>query len=120
MYVGENESVKFCLSIMNGLKNRGVDDILIAYIDKLSCFHQATEGVFPKTEVQHRIIRQIRNATGGCIVQGYKSPNGYEYMRQLLKRVYFQNWNGFKRFGVINTPRYTNIEVIIGSCYPMI
>jgi transposase-like protein len=38
MYVGENESAKFWLSIMNGLKNRGVEDIIIACVDGLSGF----------------------------------------------------------------------------------
>mgnify|MGYP000724264967 CR=1 FL=1 len=41
MYVGENESAKFWLSIMNGLKNRGVEDILIACVDGLNgIFHR--------------------------------------------------------------------------------
>lgn len=38
MYVGPNESAKFWLSILNGLKNRGVKDILIACVDGLTCF----------------------------------------------------------------------------------
>lgn len=63
MYVGENESAKFWLSIMNGLKNRGVQDILIACVDGLTGFPQAIEAVFPETEVQHCIIHQIRNTT---------------------------------------------------------
>ena len=52
MYVGENESAKFWLSIMNGLKNRGVKDILIACVDGLNGFPQAIEAVYPKTEIQ--------------------------------------------------------------------
>ncbi len=48
MYVGENESAKFWLSIMNGLKNRGVEDILIACVDGLTGFPQAIEAVFPR------------------------------------------------------------------------
>ena len=63
MYVGENESAKFWLSIMNGLKNRGVEDILIAYVDGLNGFPQAIEAVYPKTEIQQCIIHQIRNST---------------------------------------------------------
>lgn len=63
MYVGENESAKFRLSIINGIKNRGVQDILIACIDGLIGFPQAIEAVFPQTEVQHCIIHQIRNST---------------------------------------------------------
>lgn len=63
MYVGENESAKFWLSIMNGLKNRGVEDILIACVDGLSGFPQAIEAVFPRTELQQCIIHQIRKTT---------------------------------------------------------
>lgn len=63
MYVGENESAKFWLGILNGLKNRGVKDILIACIDGLTGFPQAISAVFPDTEIQHCIIHQIRNTT---------------------------------------------------------
>ena len=63
MYVGENESAKFWLSIINGLKNRGVEDILIACVDGLNGFPQAIEAVYPNTEIQHCIIHQIRNTT---------------------------------------------------------
>ena len=48
----DNESAKFWLSIMNGLKNRGVEDILIACVDGLNGFPQAIEAVYPKTEIQ--------------------------------------------------------------------
>ena len=41
------------LSILNGLKNRGVEDILIACVDGLTGFPQAIEAVFPQTEIQH-------------------------------------------------------------------
>lgn len=63
MYVGENESAKFWLSIMNWLKNRGVEDILIACVDGLNGFPQAIEAVYPQTEIQQCIIHQIRNTT---------------------------------------------------------
>ena len=48
---------------MNGLKNRGVEDILIACVDGLNGFPQAIEAVYPKTEIQQCIIHQIRNST---------------------------------------------------------
>lgn len=48
---------------MNGLKNRGVQDILIACVDGLTGFPQAIEAVYPKTEIQQCIIHQIRNTT---------------------------------------------------------
>lgn len=63
MYVGENESAKFWLSVLNGLVNRGVKDILIACIDGLIGFPQAIGAAFPKTEIQHCIIHQIRSST---------------------------------------------------------
>ena len=63
MFVGQNESAKFWLSILNGLKNRGVQDILIACVDGLTGFPQAIEVVFPETEIQQCIIHQIRNTT---------------------------------------------------------
>lgn len=63
MYVGDNESAKFWLSIINGLKNRGVEDILITCVDGLTGFPQAIEAVFPQTEIQQCVIHQIRNTT---------------------------------------------------------
>lgn len=82
MYVGENESAKFWLSIMNGLKNRGVKDILIACVDGLSGFPEAIGAAFPKTEVQHCIIHQIRNSTKFVSYKDLKS------LMADLKRVY--------------------------------
>ena len=63
MWVGENESAKFCLGILNGLKNRGIEDILIACVDGLIGFVNAIEAAFPKTEIQQCVIHQIRNST---------------------------------------------------------
>lgn len=63
MWIGENESAKFWLSVLNGIHNRGVNDILIACVDGLTGFPAAIEAVFPKTEIQQCIIHQIRNTT---------------------------------------------------------
>ena len=63
MWIGENESAKFWLGILNGMKNRGVEDILIACVDGLTGFTNAIEAVYPRTEVQQCIIHQIRNTT---------------------------------------------------------
>jgi transposase-like protein len=82
MYVGENESAKFWLSILNGLKNRGVQDILIACIDGLTGFPQAISAVFPETEIQHCIIHQIRNTTK------FVSYKDLKALMADLKRVY--------------------------------
>ena len=63
MWVGENESAKFWLSVMNALKNRGLEDILIACVDGLTGFPAAIEAVYPRAEIQQCIIHQIRNTT---------------------------------------------------------
>ena len=73
MYVGENESAKFWLSIMNGLKNRGVEDILIACVDGLNGFPQAIEAVYPKTEIQ--AIEVIANRVKIPIVRNLCKSN---------------------------------------------
>lgn len=63
MWIGENESAKFWLSVLNDLKNRGVQDILIACVDNLTGFSQSIAAAYPKTEIQKCIIHQIRNST---------------------------------------------------------
>jgi transposase-like protein len=63
MWIGENESSKFWLSVLNELKNRGVQDILIACIDGLTGFKEAINAVFGKTKIQRCIIHQIRSST---------------------------------------------------------
>ena len=59
--VGENESSKYWLSVLNGLKNRGVKDILILCADGLSGMKEAIAAAFPKTEYQRCIVHQVRN-----------------------------------------------------------
>ena len=63
MYIGENESAKFWLTVLNNLKNRGVSDILIACVDGLTGFPNAIEAIYPRTELQKCVIHQIRNTT---------------------------------------------------------
>jgi len=63
IWVGETESSKYWLGVLNGLKNRGVDDILIISVDGLNGFTEAIEAVYPKTELQRCILHQIRNST---------------------------------------------------------
>ena len=63
MWVGENESAKFWAGVLNGLRNRGVEDIFIACTDNLTGLSSAIEAVFPRTEIQNCIIHQIRNST---------------------------------------------------------
>lgn len=82
MWVGENESAKFWLSVMNGLKNRGLQDILIACVDGLTGFPAAIEAVYPNTEIQQCIIHQIRNTTKFVSYKDIKALMGD------LKKVY--------------------------------
>jgi putative transposase len=63
IWISENESASFWLTVCNELKNRGVKDIFIACRDNLSGFSAAIEAVFPKTEQQLCVIHQIRNST---------------------------------------------------------
>jgi transposase-like protein len=63
IWLGASESSKYWLSVLNGLKSRGVRDILIASVDGLSGFVEAINVAFPKTEVQRCIIHQIRSST---------------------------------------------------------
>jgi len=63
MWLSENESASFWTGVLNELKNRGVQDILIACRDNLSGFSGAIETVFPHTEQQLCVIHQIRNST---------------------------------------------------------
>lgn len=60
MWLTDNEGAKFWLSIVTELKNRGVEDILIASVDGLKGFSEAINAVFPQTIVQRCIIHQIR------------------------------------------------------------
>jgi len=62
IWIGENESASFWLGVCNDLRNRGVDDILIACKDGLSGFSEAINTVFPKTDIQLCVIHQIRNS----------------------------------------------------------
>ena len=59
--VGDNESSKYWLSILNELKNRGVKDILILCADGLTGIKEAIAAAFPKTEYQRCIVHQVRN-----------------------------------------------------------
>lgn len=59
--VGDNESAKYWLSVLNELKNRGVKDILIICADGLTGIRKAISTAFPKTEYQRCIVHQVRN-----------------------------------------------------------
>lgn len=82
MWVGENESAKYWASVLNSLKNRGVEDIFIACTDNLTGFSEAIEAVFPKTDIQNCIIHQLRNSSK------YVSYKDIKALMADLKEVY--------------------------------
>ena len=85
MYIGENESARFWLSVLNDIHRRGVNDILIASIDNLKGFAQAIEAVFPHTRVQLCIVHQVRNSLK------YVPYKDRKEVAQTLKDIYQSN-----------------------------
>ena len=63
MWVGGNESAKYWLGVLNEIKNRGVEDIMIVSVDGLTGFGDAIGAVFPKAEIQRCIVHQVRYST---------------------------------------------------------
>ncbi len=63
MWVGGNESAKYWLGVLNEIKNRGTEHILIVSVDGLTGFGDAIHAVFPNAEIQRCIIHQIRYST---------------------------------------------------------
>lgn len=61
IWVSETEGAKFWMHVLNDLKNRGVDDILIACVDGLKGFPEAIKAMYPHTDVQVCIVHQIRH-----------------------------------------------------------
>lgn len=62
LWMAENEGAKFWLSVLTELKNRGIQEILIACIDGLKGFPEAIEAVYPDTQVQLCIVHMVRNS----------------------------------------------------------
>lgn len=62
MWIAQTEGAKFWLSVVTELKNRGVEDILIACVDGLKGFPDAINAVFPQTQVQLCVVHMIRNS----------------------------------------------------------
>lgn len=61
IHIGENESAKYWLGVLNELKNRGVKDILVICADGLSGMKEAAAAAYPQTELQRCIVHQVRN-----------------------------------------------------------
>ena len=61
IHIGENESAKYWLGVLNELKNRGVKDVLVICADGLSGMKEAVNTAFPQTELQRCNVHQVRN-----------------------------------------------------------
>jgi putative transposase len=62
LWIEQTEGAKFWLRVMNELKNRGIEDILIAVVDGLKGFPDAIAAVFPQAQLQTCIVHLIRNS----------------------------------------------------------
>lgn len=82
MYVSHSEGANFWLGVINDLKQRGVEDILIACIDGLKGFDEAIGTIFPDTEIQSCVVHQIRNSLK------YVASKDHRPFMSELKRVY--------------------------------
>ena len=94
MWVGENESAKFWATVLNGLRNRGVEDIFIACTDNLAGFDAAIHATFPQTEIQNCIIGAPQTEIQNCIIHQLRNSSKYVSYKDLkalmtdLKAVY--------------------------------
>lgn len=62
LWLEQNEGAKFWLRVMNELRNRGVEDILLAVVDGLKGFPEAIRAVFPEAVVQTCIVHLLRQS----------------------------------------------------------
>jgi putative transposase len=82
LWIEQTEGAKFWLRVMNELKDRGVEDILIAVVDGLKGFPEAIAAVFPKAQVQACIVHLIRSSLD------YVSYKDRKAVAAALKEVY--------------------------------
>lgn len=122
LWAEQTEGAKYWLSVVTDLKNRGVEDILIASVDGLKGFPDAIRSVFPKTEIQLCIVHMIRNSLKlvpfkdrKAVVENlkeiYKAPNeasakdalesfGNKWNKKypLIYRSWESNWDNLSHF----------------------
>jgi putative transposase len=82
MWISENEGAKFWLDVLTELQIRGVNDTLIACVDRLKGFPEAINTVFPQTQVQLCIVHMVRNS------MKYMPFKDYKAVTVDLKRIY--------------------------------
>lgn len=120
LWIQQNEGAKFWLLVMNELKNRGLEDILIAVVDGLKGFPEAIEAVFPETTVQTCIVHLLRNslkfvgwkqrkAVATDLKEIYRAPNAETAMERLEE--FEEKWD--EKFPVIGRSWRQNWERVI-------
>ena len=82
LWLAETEGAKFWLSVLTELKNRGLNDILIACVDGLKGFPEAIQAEYPQTRIQLCIVHMVRNSLK------YVSWKDYKAVTADLKRIY--------------------------------
>jgi transposase-like protein len=107
-YACESEGAHFWLGVLNDLKARGVEDILIACIDGLKGFPEAIQAAFPYTEVQLCVVHQIRNS-----IKHVASKNQKAFMVD-LKTVYQAETKDLAEYSLLR------LEEKWGDKYPMV
>ncbi|MBQ6684752.1 MAG: IS256 family transposase [Firmicutes bacterium] len=105
--IGENESSKYWLGVLNGLKNRGVKDSMVICADGLSGMKEAIQTAFPETEYQRCIVHQVRNTLK------YVSYKDMKHFANDLKSIYLapneqQGYDALQRVAEKWDPKYPN------------
>lgn len=113
IWIGESEGAKFWLSVCNDLKNRGVNDILIACMDGLKGLPEAIKTVFSDVNIQTCIVHQIRNS-----LKYIASKDQKEFMKD-LKNVYraFTEESAVENLEILRERWYSKYSVVIDSWY---
>lgn len=117
--VGQNESAKYWLGVLNELKNRSVTDILVMCSDGLTGIKEAVNAAYPQTELQRCIVHQVRNTLkyvgeknkkelANDLKTIYQAPSEKTALEQLDK--VNEKWN--KDYPNVMKSWYANWEVI--------
>lgn len=121
IWVEQNEGAKFWLKVMNELRHRGVEDILIAVVDGLKGFPEAITSVFPEANVQTCIVHLIRHSLSFCgwkerqkvaaeLKKVYRAENAEAALQRLAE---FENGPWGKKFPMIAASWKRNWEQVI-------
>jgi transposase-like protein len=109
MWLAETEGAKFWLSVLTELKNRGLDDVLIACVDGLKGFPEAIAAEYPDTKIQLCIVHMVRNNLKLVPWKDYKAVTAD------LKQIYqssteLEAQNKLEQFAAIWDDKYPQIS----------